>query len=981
MKKFNLFFLIFVICFVNTVNIFAITDNNIFTDQVYNTYEGTTEAKPLINNLKFSDVYNGHWAKEAITKAGALDMIKGYEKTYRPNNYVSNQEALAFVLRVSGLEKDAQAEGERLKAQAPSQNSPLAIWSIGYLSLARNKGLITTAQYDQAISLNQDALPEGAFKRDGNATREQVADWIVKSLNSIRQQPLASNSQQSIYNYSDWQNTDSQYVENMEIALDNGILKGDSNGNLNPKGALTRAEMAQVLSNMDSLYNEAVGLTKKTGTVGGIKDEQTTQTGQAKLDRNIYIRTSNGTIDVIKYTMESSSSPQSVNKDVVVYNNGAVTGLASVREGSQVEYLVNEADKTVKFLSVKDKTVNTTEANGKLNKIDFNNGTIQLKDNNNKLYNYYAADGIIGFDDNGNYLLMENKRRKEKDLPIGSMVKLELKNNIVTKITYVGDPTLSKELRGIVVENNPQYGYLVVIDNNGKQVTKNYFQDEVEVEKQPYYQSGDDIGYLDQMFPHFEYDPRDTTIDEIEPGDVVFITSSKDDPTYIEKISASPNYIMKKGKVTQINNNVDIIKMLVQFDNGQSGWYDIPSGVYTSKSGKPIQLSDISAGDYVKLLINEAILSPGETMESVKEVVVEDSGHLIGDILKGQLGNIDPIQKTLSLQHSYTFGKSGWDNYQQIRKLNTSNKNAMYYYNGKRVSQDFVKSKLKRADGEVYVALENGYSGDTISKITFRTGRDEPLNPDVVTSVDGVGNFSTAGNGTISTDEGTIVRKNGKLVDTTNIAVNDYVRVSLNGDGKAGIVDIYEAPVSNSVTIARGRVKQIEDNKSFVVKSMSQLNGDKWEYSPVERKFTIDEQTLYITKDGIKNIKEFIGYTQNSSIDKAFTIIFNGDKATHIIDAPYPTKLVSGIVYETGNEIKLKDGKYMKDNKTWDIVSVKDPTINIKTEPNTIVIKNNQVTSVSSIQKNDKLRIMTEKLPDKVASGMTIDARIIFVEN
>ena len=981
MKKFNLFVLIFIICIVNTVNIFAITDTNIFTDTINNTYEGTTEAKPLISNLKFSDVYDGHWAKESITKAGALDMVKGYEKTYRPNSYVSNQEALAFVIRVIGLESQAQAEGQRLKDQAESQNSPLPIWSIGYLSLARNNGLITTDQYNQAIRANQESLPEGSFKRDDNATREQVVNWVVQALNAIRQQPLVSNSQQSIYNYSDWQNTAVEYVENMEIALDNGIIKGDQNNRLNPKGALTRAEMAQILSNMDNLYNEAVGLTKKTGTIGGIKDNQTTMTGQATLERSIYIRTADGKIDVIKYVMESSSSPQSLDKDAVVYNGGAVTGLASVREGSQIEYLVNDTDKTVKFVSVKDKTVNTTEANGKLNKIDFENGIIQIRDNSNKTYNYYVADGIVGSDTNGNYLFMEGKRRKEQDLPIGSMVKLELKNNIVTKITYVGDATLSQELRGVVVENNAEFGYLVVIDNNGNQVTKNYFEDQVEVEKQPYYESGDDIGYLDQMFPNFEYDPRDTTIDQIEPGDVVFITSSKDDPTYIEKISASPNYIMKRGKVSQITNNVDIIKMLVQFDNGQTAWYDIPSGVYASKGGKPIDLSNVVAGDYVKLLINEAILSPGETMESVKEVLVEDSGHLIGDILKGQIGAIDSIQKTMSLQHSYTLDDSGWGNYQQIRKLSTSNKNIMYYYNGTRVSEDFVKSKLKRANGEVYVALENGYSGDIISKITFRTGRDEPLNPDIVTSVDGVGNFTTAGNGTINTDAGTIVRKNGKLVDATNISVNDYVRVSLNGDGKAGIVDIYEAPVSSSVTIARGRVKQIEDNKWFTVTSMSQLNGEKWEYSPVERKFTIDEQTLYITENGIQNISQFIGYTENSSIDKAFTIIFDGDRATHIIDAPYPTKLVSGTVYETGDTIKVRDGKYMKDNKTWDSVSVKDPTINLSTKSNTIVIKDNKVTSINSIQKGDKLKVFTETLPSKIASGITVDARIIFVEN
>ena len=80
----------------------------------------------------------------------------------------------------------------------------------------------------------------------------------------------------------------------------------------------------------------------------------------------------------------------------------------------------------------------------------------------------------------------------------------------------------------------------------------------------------------------------------------------------------------------------------------------------------------------------------------------------------------------------------------------------------------------------------------------------------------------------------------------------------------------------------------------------------------------------------------------------------------------------------------MKDNKtwdIVQDNKTWDVVSIKDPTIKLQTKPNTIVIKNNKVTSTNSIQKGDKLKVMTEKLPEKIASGMSVDARIIFVEN
>lgn len=979
MKKIKLIFLTIIIIIVNTVNIFAITDTNIFTDTVYNTYEGTEDAKATILNLKFNDI-NGHWAKEPITKAGAFNMVKGYGKTYKPNNAVSNQEALAFILRVVGLEEEAQAEGERLKAQAPN-NSVLSIWSTGYLSLARNMGLITNAQYTEATNQSQETLPAGAFKRDANATREQVATWLVSAINSMEEGYLISNEQQSIYNYSDWQNISSEHINGVEICLDNGIMKGLNNGKFNPKGSLTRAEMAQILANLDEIYNGIFGYTKKTGTVGGIKDNQTNQTGKASLERNIYIRTNDGTVDILKYYMESSSSPQALNKDAVVYNAGSVTGLSGLREGAEIEYIVDDNFKIVKYVAVKDKNVQAKDVFGKLTQIDYLTGMVQITDSKGKTFNYYATDGLVGSDETGDFAFIDGKRMAKKDVPLGEHVTLQTKNDIITKIAYFGTANLETEIRGVVIENNPQFSYITILDNSGKEVTKNYFADDIVVEKQPYYSEEDDIGYLDQMFPNFNYDPRDTTIDKIEAGDIVFITPKKDDSSQIEKISASPNYIMKYGKVTNIVKNATKAEMTIQFENGQNALYTIPNGLFISKAGKPVNISELNSGDWVKLLVNEAILAPGETMESVKEIIIEGSGHTIGDLVKGEIGKIDTIQKEISITNSYVLGKAGWDDFKQIRKLSLSNNDIEYYYDGQRVDLAYVEKYLKRSDGQAYVALEENYAGNVVSKITFRTGRDEILEPDVIVSSDNMGTFALAGSNTLQTDLGTIVRKNGKLVDPSSISINDYARVSLNGDGKAAIVDIYDAPATDGIGIARGRVSAIDEGRSFTVESMSQLIGNTWTYSPVSRKFTIDGNTVFITEDGIQSIDKFIGITQDSQIGKAFTIVYEGSKATHIIEMPYPTKFVSGTIYSKDEGIVLKDGKFINGKGAWETVGIKDSSINLETDVNTIIIKGNKVVSANSLQKGDLVRVLTEELPSKMTGGVTIDARIIFVGN
>lgn len=980
MQKIKVFLLIFIITLVNNVNIFADTDTKIFTDQVANVYDGFKDAKTKIATLKFTDI-NNHWGKEAIIKAGAFDMVKGYDKKYKPNDTVSNQEALAFVLRAIGLEKDAQEEGELIKNQAFG-DSVLNIWSTGYLSLAKNIGLIDNTQYAQAITKDQSTLQAGDFKRDTPVSREQVASWLILAINSISAEPLSYQKLQYIYKYSDWKNISSSHINGVELALSNGIMNGLKNGKFNPKGNITRAEMAQVLTNLDEIYNSIFGYTKKTGTVGGIKDTQLNENSKSTLERNIYIRTSDGKIDILRYEFSSPQYPQTVTKDSVVYNSSSVTGLDSIREGDKIEYIIDEDSKEIKFVSVKNSTITAKDVFGKLSDVDYYMGTVKITDSKGKDFIYYVADGFVGIDDSGNFLFVNDKKIIGKNIPIGESVTLKTKNNIVYKIEYVGTPTLVKETRGIVLENNPDFSYLTILDNNGKEVTKKYFSDDIQVQKQKHYATQDNIGYLNQMFPNFKYDPRTSKIDKIEPGDIVFIVSKDDDNEQIAKISASPNYIMRYGKIMDISKNANYSDVNVKLQNGQNVSYNISNKIFISKNGKPGSLADLTNGSWVKLLVNEAILSPGETVESVKEIVIEESGHNISEIIKGEIGKLDLIQGELSISNSYSLKKSGWENLKQVRKLSINNSDAEYFYNDQQLDLETFSRYFKRANGYAYVAIEETYSGNVISKITFRNGRDETLKPDIITNANTTGTISLASYGILETDNGTIIRKDGKLINPSGISVNDYAVVSLNGNGKAAVIDIYETPVNDVISVARGRVSYIEEGRSFTVDSMSKLTGNDWIYYPSTRKFIIDSNTLFISNNGLEPIEKFNGVGSDTKVGKAFTIIYTGDKVSHIVDMPFSTRAVSGTIYEnTSTNLILKDGKFVNTKGKWETVGIRDSSIKAKYDKNTIVIKGNKVISYNDLQKGDLVRIITEKLPEKITGGLEITARLIFVGN
>jgi len=1045
-NKFICFVLMCTLLPAGCVRVFALTDTKVFTDTVENIYTGRNEGSDFIDNLDFADVGAGHWAREAVTRSGAYDMVKGYSGNFNPNATVSNQEALAFVLRVMGMENAAQTRAAELKETTPQYNSVIPTWANGYLSLAQENGLISELEYLDTLVEDQSTLdPATSFFKGAPATRERVADWLVKGIgvSAPNALSLTGTSQQSMYKFSDWSSVDVAYAQSLELLCANGILNG-TNGRINPKGSLTRAEMAQILSSLDTIYFQSAGLERKTGTVGGIQDAQFSQTDTASLWRNIYIRNMDGKIDVLQFQIRDSGSPQDKAVDTVVFDNGEITGLASLLEGDRIEYVVekNQNTNAADSITTADLTTNPIEGEdeaaangnnnannsgqrpkvlfvkvtgglerkevqGKLMQIDYENGQVHILDNLGKRFSYPIVNGLYGTNDDGeNYIVMGEKRYLDKNLPYGSAVKLALINDTVDDIQYVGDMNLRNEIRGIVVENNTAYGYLTVIDNDGKEVTKNYYPDQTEVEKQEYYDLDDETGYLDQVFPTGAYDPRDTSVSSIEPGDIVFIRTYRDDPETIESISASTNYIMKYGKVNSyVNDGTGLNQLLIQYENGQTSWFDVADDIFASKAGKPIEQSEIQAGDWVKVLVNQAIVSPGYVMESVKEITVEGTGHEINTIIKGQLGAINNIQNKISVQDSYTLTKNGWSDYKNIRDISIANNDIEYYYEGKRITLDYAMRFLKHADNDVYVALENNYSGEKVSMVSFRTSRDDVLDADMIINTDGAGNFNISSrDGTISTDGGTIVRRHGRLVTGQNIMIPDYATVVLNGNNKAAVVDIYDQPDVSGVLIGRGRILSVDEGKSFSLKSTGILTGTKWVYSPVERTFQIDHNTMYIDENGISDMDRFIEYTTNSAVSKVYNIVSDGTKATHVVNSPYAKDSVRGEVVSVGaaqdnneenneenngenddqnegNAIVIKNATYLK-NKAykWDDVSYEDTSVNITVPANSIIVKNNKVVGVSEIEKGDKLRVLTDELPDAVRGGMSVTGYIILVE-
>ncbi len=625
---------------------------------------------------------------------------------------------------------------------------------------------------------------------------------------------------------------------------------------------------------------------------------------------------------------------------------------------------------------------------GKLKDIDLVNGfiTIAPSENNDKVVYYQMADGL--YDSSGITMGVGTEYAKyaPDEIPFGAKYKLTLKGNVVTDIKYIGQDTLVDEKRGIVIENQPDFGYMVVLGmDNVKRVYK-YYPKQIVVEKQPYYDHEDYVGHFDEVFSYDGYDPRDATVNDIEAGDLVFLRPNVKDNTYIDYISVTPNYIQRTGTINKVTVNDGYTTVLVTFDNGQVSSYQVPDDVVVRKDNKVKDASILEVGDSAKFLINDAIIASGQIVESIKEINVEDAGHEIDGVVKGTFVGYNPIQGEIQLSNAQSLETSGWANTKLLDTLSLKAKDApKVYINDVETNVTNFNRLLKaNTDYQVYLAVEQNYNGPKVVHMTAYDGRDTLLNTDQITNVTSNGKIllqSTANEYKVK--KNAIVVKNDKLVTNTALQPYDLVQVSLNG-GDASVVKVVDSIENTGIQIARGRIQTVNDNKDFTVKSLVLLENNKWTYSPIERTYQIDRNTVYLTSDGeVNDISTFIGYTDTSVINKVYNIIADGSYAKYIIESPYVNDDVNGTVYKVEDGVVyLKDVNYYdKESKSWRAVGVSNNTATINLVENSVTIKDSEVIDPSKIEVGDKFFAKTDKLNYQTNVPIDVTGYINFIEN
>lgn len=966
----------------------AVTDRDILSDPVANVYLTEQTSEAISTNLNFTDVAETHWAKEAITRLGALSVVKGYNEgnvlSYRPGGQVSNEEALAFLLRLIGQEEAAVIQAQTIASDP--EDSTLTLWSRGYLQIASDNGLITAAQLADGLTVDQSLLSEqfNWFRTD-DVTREQVAMWLVQVVNIAVPGSLTPiNVHQEIFTLDDWEAISPEFLSYVEAVMAAGIMVGDGDS-FNPKAPLTRAEMAQIMINMDEVLYATMGLTHKAGVVGSIKTSVSVDALGNEQSKTLLIRTSDGLVDQVTLVDSEDSLGRVDTLDVPVLKNGQVAGLGSLSEGDTIEYLVEISTNLVKYINAEG--IDTKRlVSGKLQPLDgLNQGKITIEDKTGSKVTYQMSDGI--YDASDQTLELSNVAYPVGAAPVTNTVTLTVQNDVVTYIAYDGAAPMSMEISGIVKEINTDFGFITIENWHGGETTKYYNKDVITVEKENYYDTEDEIGYIDEVFPSYGFDERDAVIEAIDPGDIVHMKLDPNNLQYVTGLSAKTNYSVKFGEITSLaDNGAQGAVMRIAYEDQSLGALTLSSDLPVMLKGSNVGTHGLKVGQLVKVLLNQAVLGPGQTIETVKQVDIDAYGNIAMNLYKGEFGLYDEAKESVSLLNSYALNAEGWSDYEQMTSLEISNNGLELYYEGKRVSMPYADKYLRQEDMMVYGVTENHFEDEKLARLIFEDGRGDVLASTNVSYSNGYDTIKLVSSAdAIAIDASTIVIKDGHIVSTNSILSPDYAQVVLGDEGSAVMVHVTQEPNNDAMTILRGRIDSIEDNQSFNVESNAILKEMEWVYSPVEREFTLSHDTIIVDEDGRQSLETFVDYSDFSKVDEVYTIIAKGTEATHLYNNIYATEGVIGTIYDQDDtQLYIKDAfVYASDTKLWSTLSLTDNYAEIALQAETVIIKNNTVIDESDLKKGDKIRVLvTEKLAEevKINNNRVVSGYIIFVE-
>ncbi|MED0680759.1 S-layer homology domain-containing protein [Aneurinibacillus thermoaerophilus] len=378
------------------------------------------DAAPNAASGQFKDVSANHWASQYILKMGLRDVVAGYnDGTFRPDESVTQLQALAMVVRNMGLTEEAKKyESTAIPYSVPD-------WAKGSVALAISKGLIKPTEKN--------------FYPDMPASRAWVAQLMVRMIDKESEVGKASSTL-----FTDGSSIPDWAKGYVDVAVANDLISGYKEGAgtaFKPNRAVTRAEMVTMLSKGER-FLKIESANTRIGYLQSVSGNTLTLTDESGKEQ-------------YRYTITSDTQFYNGNVKTTSANLGTDSQLLVISENGQARYVevINFKQK-----SKYDKAV--------LEKVFIEANTVVLRLADGKLQTYtIAKDAVIG---------AGMDRLKLSDFVNGDEVEFRLNTDGQVSELFRTGLSKAQSLQGSVYDVDKQNKLLTIKASSGKLETYQY---------------------------------------------------------------------------------------------------------------------------------------------------------------------------------------------------------------------------------------------------------------------------------------------------------------------------------------------------------------------------------------------------------------------------------------------------------------------------------------------------------------------------
>lgn len=202
----------------------------VFADNASN----NTAAQSTAASALFKDVKSGYWVEKHIYKLASQSILLGNNGLFRPNDNVTQQEAVTMAIRFAGLE----GKVDKNASVALPANMQVNNYFKPYVALAIQQNLLDKTSENAASDSKQ-------TWGERKASREWITEVLIRALGKESQAAaLASKAT----NFADNGKISAAKRGFINAALELGLTNGVEGNRFDPQGSVTRAQLATFFS-------------------------------------------------------------------------------------------------------------------------------------------------------------------------------------------------------------------------------------------------------------------------------------------------------------------------------------------------------------------------------------------------------------------------------------------------------------------------------------------------------------------------------------------------------------------------------------------------------------------------------------------------------------------------------------------------------------------------------------------------------------